>query len=147
MLDNQYLLKKGSTVMMPAPVQHHDATIWGPGHDTFDHLRFEKDKRHRQAGFHAFGGSTTLCPGRHFATTEILAFTAIMVMHFDVVPKSSPWVEPREKVEFWEATSSPDTDFEVEIRTIEGENQVGDWLFILSDSDKPIELSAEDTET
>lgn len=145
MLDNRYLLKKGSTVMMPTPVQHHNSTIWGSEHDTFDHLRFVKQKRPNQAGFRAFGGGTTLCPGRHFATTEILAFTAAMIMQFDIKPKSSRRLgPPRRKVEFWEATPSPDEDFEVEIRPIEGEKQGRRWTFILSDSDKPIELSAED---
>ncbi|KAF1962611.1 cytochrome P450 [Byssothecium circinans] len=146
MLDNRYLLKQGSTVMMPTPVQHHNSTIWGPDNATFDHLRFARsEKRPNQAGFRAFGGGATLCPGRHFATTEILAFTAVIIMQFDIEPKSHRWVQPsRNKVEFWEATPSPDEDFEVEIRSIESEEQGGRWAFILSDSDKPIELSAED---
>ncbi|KAH7119034.1 cytochrome P450 [Dendryphion nanum] len=149
MLDNQYLLKTGSTVMMPSPVQHHNPTVWGSENDTFDHLRFAKAKRPSQAGFRPFGGGTTLCPGRHFATTEILAFITVMIMQFDIKPKFSPWVEPsRSKVEFWEAVASPDEDFEVEIRSIESEKQgtTGqNWAFILSDSDKPngIELNAE----
>ncbi|KAF2793663.1 cytochrome P450 [Melanomma pulvis-pyrius CBS 109.77] len=146
MLDNQYLLKKGSTVVMPTPVQHHNPAIWGPTNATFDHLRFAStEKRPNQAGFRAFGGGTTLCPGRHFATTEILAFTAVMIMQFDIEPKFSRWVQPsRNKVEFWEATPSPDEDFEVEIRSVESEKQARHWAFVLSDSDKPIELSAED---
>lgn len=148
MLDNQYLLKKGSTVMMPTPVQHHNAAVWGSENDSFDHLRFAGAKRPSQAGFRAFGGGTTLCPGRHFATTEILAFTAIMIMQFDIKAKSSGWVRPSwNKVEFWEATPSPDEDFEVEILAIRVQEQVErdvHWAFVLTDSDKPIELSAED---
>jgi cytochrome P450 len=145
MLDNQYLLKKGSTVVMPTPVQHHNPTLWGLGHDAFDPLRFTKKKRASPAGFRPFGGGTTLCPGRHFATTEILAFTAAMILQFDVTPKSNRWVEPsRDKVEFWEASPSPDKDFEVEIRSYEHGKQGGHWTFVLSDSDKPVELSAED---
>jgi cytochrome P450 len=145
MLDKQYLLKKGSTVVMPTPVQHYNANVWGSESDTFDHLRFIQEKRPSQAGFRAFGGGTTLCPGRHFATTEILAFTAVMIMQFHVEPKRSIWVQPsRNKVEFWEATPSPDEDFEVEIRPIASNKQRGHWTFILSDSDQPIELSVED---
>lgn len=144
MLDNQYLLKKGSTVMMPTPVQHHNSTIWGYDSDTFDHMRFA-DQRPSQAGFRAFGGGKTLCPGRHFATTEILAFAAGMIMWFDVRPKAGRWMEASgEKVEFWEATPSPDEDFEVEIGEIEGGERDGRWAFVLSDSDKPIGLSTED---
>ncbi|EAT85804.2 hypothetical protein SNOG_07153 [Parastagonospora nodorum SN15] len=144
MLDNQYLLKKGSTVMMPTPVQHHNSTIWGSNSNTFDHMRFA-DQRPSQAGFRAFGGGTTLCPGRHFATTEILAFAATMIMQFDVRPKSTRWMEASgDRVEFWEATPSPDENFEVEIRSIEGEGRGGRWEFILSDSDGPIGLSTQD---
>lgn len=139
MLDNQYLLKKGSIVMMPASVQHYNTAAWDPEKDVFDHLRFNGDKRSSQLNFCAFGAGTTLSPGRYFATTEILAFTAAMIMQFDIMPVSSRWIEPsRNKVEFWEATSSPDEDFEVIICPIEDGKQ---WAFTLSDSEKPIELS------
>ena len=36
------------------------------------------------AAFRAFGGGKTLCPGRHFATNEILAFVAMIVLMFDI---------------------------------------------------------------
>ncbi|KAF2868440.1 cytochrome P450 [Massariosphaeria phaeospora] len=148
MLDNQYLLKKGSTVLMPSPVQHHNATVWGENHNIFNHRRFiasATGKRPSPAGFRAFGGGTTLCPGRHFASTEILAFTAVMLLQFDIKPKTGHWPKsPKTKAEFWEATSSPKDDFEVEIRPIESEVMDRDWAFTLSDLDQPIELSAED---
>ncbi|KIM97613.1 hypothetical protein OIDMADRAFT_57132 [Oidiodendron maius Zn] len=35
MLNNKYLLKKGATVMTVAPVQHTDASVWGPTVGTF----------------------------------------------------------------------------------------------------------------
>lgn len=38
------------------------------------------------AAFRAFGGGKTLCPGRHFATNEILAFVAMIVLTFDLEP-------------------------------------------------------------
>lgn len=146
MLDKQYLLKKGSTVMMPTPVQHHNPTLWGSDSDTFDHMRFA-DQHPNQAGFRAFGGGTTLCPGRHFATTEILAFAASMIVRFDVRPKGGRWVEAvGERVEFWEATKSPGKDFEVEIRGFESEENGGRWTFVLSDSEESIGLGAEDLE-
>jgi cytochrome P450 len=149
MLDNQFLLKAGSTVLMPSPVQHHNAAIWGSDHNTFNHRRFtESEKRTYQAGFRAFGGGTTLCPGRHFATTEILAFTAMMITNFDVVPASGRWKRGLgSKAEFWESTSNPAEDFEVEIRRIEGKTSGEKWAFVLSDSDEPIALSAEDMNT
>lgn len=36
------------------------------------------------AAFRAFGGGKTLCPGRHFATHEILAFVAMIVLTVDL---------------------------------------------------------------
>jgi cytochrome P450 len=146
LLDNQYLLKKGSTVMMPNPVQHRNPALWGAQNDVFDPRRFtDAEKRHHPAGFRAFGGGTTLCPGRHFATTEILAFTAVMIMQFDIIPMSGEWPkELKTAVEFWEATPSPNQDFDVEIRPKDGEMGTGKWAFILSDLDRPIALSLED---
>jgi cytochrome P450 len=52
-LDNQYLLKKSSTMLMPTPVQHYNAHLRGFGNDAFDPLRFTKEKRRSQSGFRA----------------------------------------------------------------------------------------------
>jgi cytochrome P450 len=145
LLDGKYLLKKGSVVMMPSPVQHLDPAIWGSDIHTFKHHRFTKSSRAQAAGFRGFGGGTTLCPGRHFASTEILAFVASMILQFDVRPTQwEGWKAPSvQKVAMWEATSAPDTDFEVEISKRERGGD-GDWVFVLSESDKPIGMSVED---
>jgi cytochrome P450 len=149
MLDDQYMLKKGSTVMMPGPVQHTFEDIWGPNVDVFDYKRFTiLEKCRHSAAFRAFGGGTTLCSGRHFATTEILAFTAVMILRFDVKPKKGNWKQPSEgRVEFWEATASPDEDIVVKICPTSGKGSGDEWAFTLSDLDQPIELSAEDLHT
>jgi hypothetical protein len=149
MLDNQYLLRKGCTVMMPGPVQHTFEDIWGPDVKVFDYKRFTIPEKSRDtAAFRAFGGGTTLCSGRHFATTEILAFTAVMILRFDMKPRKGNWKQPSEsKVEFWEATASPDEDLEVEICPTLGNASGDEWVFTLSDLDRLIELSAEDLHT
>lgn len=145
-LDGQYLLKEGSTVMMPGPVQHTLQDVWGDDTNSFNYKRFAVPDQHKYtAAFRAFGGGSTLCSGRHFASTEILAFTAVMLMRFDVKPVAEEWVQPTEnKVDFWEATAGPDNDFEVEINPIIAGESGDTWKFTLSDSDRPIELSAED---
>ncbi|OTA70016.1 cytochrome P450 [Hypoxylon sp. EC38] len=86
LLDGKYLLKRGSTIMMPAMVQHTDPAIWGdsPG-----------AKRTNPVAFHGFGGGTTLCPGRHFASTEILMFAALVVLRFDLQLMDGKWVASR----------------------------------------------------
>lgn len=146
LLNGQYLLKKGGTVMMPGPVQHTSQDIWGEDVLSFDYKRFTGPDQHRYtSAFRAFGGGSTLCSGRHFATTEILAFTAVTLMRFDMEPSVGKWVQPSEnKVDFWESTASPDQDIEVEICPRGNGNSDAVWKFTLSDSDRPIELSAED---
>ena len=86
-LDNgKYLLKKGSTVMMPARVLHSDPDLWGADVQDFQPRRFLKDSttKHDPVAFRGFGGGTTLCPGRHFATTGILATVAMMILRYDI---------------------------------------------------------------
>ncbi|KAL0259298.1 hypothetical protein SLS55_005034 [Diplodia seriata] len=99
----QYLLKKDAVVHMPSPAFHRNEGIWGAGSsaEAFDPRRFVKSVEkaeggRRMAGFLAFGISPSLCPGRHFATGEVLALVAMLVLRFDVVPeREGVWREPR----------------------------------------------------
>ncbi|KAL8828148.1 MAG: hypothetical protein Q9191_002754 [Dirinaria sp. TL-2023a] len=43
----------------------------------------------RKVSFRAFGGGTTLCPGRHFATCTILAMVTLIILRFDIVPANT----------------------------------------------------------
>ncbi|KAM7197953.1 Cytochrome P450 [Naviculisporaceae sp. PSN 640] len=149
LLDGKYLLKKGNTVMIPSRVQHFDASIWGPDVSRFNHRRFVKtDPGHRRSNpvaFRGFGGGTNLCPGRHFASTEILAFAALMVMRFDMRPSGGKkWVEPSvDKSPLHGVIPTPDTDIEVEVE-LRGPRE-RTWRVEFSGSEKAMELSAEDT--
>jgi cytochrome P450 len=92
MLAGQWHLKAGSVVQIAGGVIHADASIWGADADAFDPARFLKlgegnkqsEGKIHPAAFRAFGGGRTLCPGRHFATHEILAFIAMIVLTFDL---------------------------------------------------------------
>ncbi|KAK3324471.1 cytochrome P450 [Cercophora scortea] len=124
-LDNgKYLIKKGGLVMMPARVQHHLRDVWGNNVDEFDHRRFinkEGDPQPNAAAFRGFGGGTTLCPGRHFATTEILVLTAMLLLRFDLVPLSGRWVLPSTKNSSQaEAMEQPDYDIDIQLRPRSG---------------------------
>lgn len=101
-LHDQYLSKKGSTVMMPGPIQHTLQDVWGDDTDSFNYKRFAVPDQHKYtAAFRAFGGGSTLCSGRYFASTGILAFTAVMLMRFDMKPVAGQWVQPSEnKIDF-----------------------------------------------
>ncbi|UNI18210.1 Cholesterol 7-alpha-monooxygenase [Purpureocillium takamizusanense] len=86
-LGGRYFLKKGSVVQIAGGVIHADKAIWGDDVDVFDPQRFLGAKSAsgiHPAAFRGFGGGRTLCPGRHFATTEILVFAAMIVHSFDM---------------------------------------------------------------
>ncbi|KAK4207591.1 cholesterol 7-alpha-monooxygenase [Rhypophila decipiens] len=144
LLDGKYLLKKGNTVMIPGRVQHMDDSIWGPDVSTFNHRRFvTTDAEYQRASpiaFRGFGGGTTLCPGRHFASTEILVFAALMVMRFDVRPVGGKlWVQPTvDKSPMAAAVPVPDGDIEVEVELRGPKEQ--EWRVSFSCSGAGVEL-------
>ena len=120
MLDGKYLLKKGGLVMMSARAQHRNPANWGENVDEFYHKRFIKQqggKRPHPAAFRGFGGGTTLCPGRHFATSEILLLASLLLLRFDIRPADhKPWVLPSTaKSSQAEAIEQPDEDLQVEL--------------------------------
>lgn len=127
MLDNKYLLKKGGLVMMSARSQHSNPTIWGPDVDQFNHTRFLHPRsatggKQRAAAFRGFGGGVTLCPGRHFATSEILLLATSLLLRFDMKPagreeKDGSWgpVPSTDKSSQAEAMEQPDEDVKVEL--------------------------------
>lgn len=42
-----------------------------------------------------FGASPILCPGRHFASAEILAMAAMTVLRYDLTPIDGVWNVPK----------------------------------------------------
>jgi cytochrome P450 len=160
-LDGHILLKKGSLVEIPAHVVHFDSTIWGSSVTAFDASRFvlnpnvksstkpkndqaDNKKKPHPGDFRAFGGGRNLCPGRHFAATEILALVAMMVMRYDlhVVTtsngrhnESGRWKMPTSvKSGLAAAVREPDEDIDVEVRLREGYEE-GRWAFRLEESE------------
>jgi cytochrome P450 len=124
--DGKYLIKKGGMVMMPARVQHRLREVWGEDAEAFDHARWlpaaakgrDGGPRSNPVAFRGFGGGTTLCPGRHFATNEILLFVAMLLLRFDVVPTGDGgWVMPTTSNSSQaEAVEQPDHDIQIELR-------------------------------
>lgn len=143
-VNGQYLLKKGGIVLIPAMVQHNLDSVWGSNVDRFYHKRFLKEsrgKRYNPVAFRAFGGGSTLCPGRHFVATEILAFAALFTLRFDAKPKSGSWVAPtvansNQAV----AVHQPDHDIQLDVWPRDSH----DWAVNFSGSDKKMEFSVED---
>ncbi|KAI1478174.1 cytochrome P450 [Daldinia eschscholtzii] len=109
LLANQYFLKKNAVIQIAGGVIHADQRIWGADVFDFNPKRFldktnsnsdaealnpdtgskprsKQGNAFHPAAFRAFGGGKTLCPGRHFAMNEILAFVALVVLQFDMKP-------------------------------------------------------------
>lgn len=146
-LDGGYQLKKGSMLMIPTSVQHTDTSAWGDDANEFDHMRFARKPssgktRPNRVAFRAFGGGHVLCPGRHFATTEIMALVALMVMQFDVIPIAGKWIEPTWKNSPLQAGFPViDEDIEVELRPRKANVQ---WNVTFSTSGEVAEIVMED---
>lgn len=150
-----YRVKKGNMLMIPTAVQHTSAAAFGPDCTVFDHRRFVPSQhRHRsdsgsgskklnRVAFRAFGGGHVLCPGRHFASTEIMAFVALLALQFDIEPTAGRWIEP--KCEGTPVTSGfpvPDHDIEVEMRRRD-ERQ---WRVVFSGTGKGVDIVSEDVD-
>lgn len=138
LLDGRFLLKKGGLVMMSARAQHRNPAVWGPDVDNFRPHRFlsVKERNGEQgeqqqgrrgnriipAAFRGFGGGVTLCPGRHFATAEILLLVALLVLRFDVQPVGGlPWAAPTTANSSQaEAMEQPDQDIDVQFTPLPG---------------------------
>lgn len=106
--------------MMSARTQHSNPDVWGEGVKEFNHMRFVKKANGTQrtaAAFRGFGGGITLCPGRHFATSEILLLATSLLLRFDLRPvdegrggkQATGWVLPStDKSSQAEAMEQPD---------------------------------------
>ncbi|KAI0018952.1 cytochrome P450 [Xylariomycetidae sp. FL0641] len=139
-----FLLRKGSMLVIPAAVQHNLPTMWGTRVTDFQHKRFLQDRTGKRSqsfspvAFRGFGGGLTLCPGRHFATTEILAFVSLVVLRFDIQPEAGFWELPKMKPGI--GLHEPRGDLDVQITPREKR----EWVVNISGSDEPVKISAED---
>jgi cytochrome P450 len=131
MLNDTYLLRKNSVVQIPARVMHNSPAIWGPDAHIFNGKRFLKsntsnlsreEKKLQKQGFTPFGGGVVLCPGRHFATTEILGVAATIVMGFDMRMKDGGTlrVPGARKQGMSIAVKQPEGEVEILMRRREG---------------------------
>ena len=139
LLADRYLLKKDSMLQMPFPIIHQSEGLWGKTAREYNPRRFIKatalpnDKKQapiKPGTFRGFGGGTTLCPGRHFATMEITSVVAMLATRFEIVPVAAEgWREPKQARNHG-ATSvlPPEKDIRVRIRVREGFERY-DWKF------------------
>ena len=142
MLNNQYLLRANSTVLIPSASVHNDASVWGATVGQFDPFRFVKNGDSQTLlqpayAYRAFGGGAALCPGRFLASMEILSMLTMFMLRFDVTPVDSKgdatqWREPKSRSHILTSILSPAKDVRVLIK--EREKYRGmTWRFTLND--------------
>ena len=138
MLNNEYLLKKGMVIQMPMVIMHSDPRIWGPNVKDFRPQRFTKQaeavegSKSQTVAYRPFGGGASLCPGRHFVALEVMALAALMVLRFDLAPRSGHWHVPEQKQESL-ATNvfPPERDINVKVQRRKGFEDIT-WQFSMS---------------
>lgn len=134
-IGGQYLLKENSIVQVASGVTHMEEKTWGMDAGEFNPRRFidisttstEKSTIPTQplpgnvpsAAFRAFGGGSVICPGRHFAQSEILGFVAAIIMRFDLEKLSGGTIElPKRNNEVLPiAVMKPKSECKVRIKT------------------------------
>lgn len=101
MLADNYFLYSGSIVQIAGSAIHAEENIWGADVAEFNHERFLRKREAKPsvhpAAFRAFGGGRTLCPGRHFATTEVVMLAALMLVCFDFTAVDGGQIEVPKK--------------------------------------------------
>ncbi|TGO74521.1 hypothetical protein BELL_0275g00060 [Botrytis elliptica] len=131
---SSFLLKAGNVIQLPSGVTHNSPSIWGPDVNSFNPFRFlpstiaklgKEQKKLQTQGYFPFGGGKHLCPGRHFATTEILSLVAAIIMGFDIYGSSVP---DRAFQKLGTAVRKPKNDVEVNIKRRKGWENVK-WRF------------------
>ena len=131
-LADRYLLRKDGLVQIPGGVIHADKAVWGADAADFNPRRFI-DVRNAEAkmngAYRVFGGGVTMCPGRHFARTEIVAFVGMLTTAFDVSTTSGAGLKvPEQEIGFGISVRKPLSDVEVELKWREGFEGV-EWVF------------------
>lgn len=122
------VLYKDALIMIPTRPYHMTREIFGDDCEQFVPDRFLRDGTHQPGklnpGIRAvrpFGGGSTLCPGRHFATNEIFFTVATILRTFDIA-----LVDPSQTDLFPQsarasvATLPPNKDVQVYIKLKEG---------------------------
>jgi cytochrome P450 len=123
-----YRLQKGNYVQLPNAPIHRDADIWGENPTDFNPHRFLKSDGTAVSSslpsnaFLAWGTAPHVCPARQFASTEILAMTALMILKFELEPVGGQWKRPDPRYGDLATILPPKKDMEVVVRPRQGWN-------------------------
>ena len=145
-LEDRYLLKKGTIVQLDTRSIHHDYSYWGSDAKTLNLRRFLEGSNGRNmsknsAAFGTFGAAPFACPGRQFAATEIMTITAQMILRFDVCPTDGQgWRIPKQNQNKFNSVAPPKHD--IKVTMTEREGWQGEWKFVLGDKDAKFKLAS-----
>jgi cytochrome P450 len=84
-----YALKKGADVRIMMTT-HRESSIWGATVNDFDAEHFlntetkTEEGKARKRAFFPFGGGKHLCPGRNFATSEVMGTAIALMLSCDI---------------------------------------------------------------
>ncbi|KAK8093354.1 cytochrome P450 oxidoreductase [Apiospora hydei] len=122
LIGDKYLLRKDAILLILSKGMHSNTEVWGPTASTFDPTRFLKQRAGRDphrvpaSAYRAWGSGASVCPGRYFATNEILSILIIMVLRYNVSPVRGEWKMPATKSHITTSILTPVTDIDVHIR-------------------------------
>ena len=99
-LENQYLLKKDSILLIPSAELHNNPSVWGPTFKDFGPQQFQPKRnsgvKRPASAYRAYGSGDSVCPGRFFAANEIMIILVIMVCKYDTSPmRGERWILPK----------------------------------------------------
>ena len=148
MLEDRYFLEKGTVVQLVTKSVHQDSSYWGPDAKSFNLRRFHNQSSgivKKTTSFGAFGLAPHICPGRHFAATEIMAIVAQMLVRYDMSPvarshQRGAWQIPEQDSKGFDAVPGPARDMEVVLT--EREEWGGTWNLVSGDPDLKFMLAS-----
>jgi cytochrome P450 len=150
LLDGRHLLRKGNYLQMPAKPTHQDPNIWGQDAGTFNPYRFvplgsESNKNKHKimpSNFLPWGAAPHMCPGRQFASTEIIIIAALLILRTDLTPKSAKGWERNPALLPMEIPSLPRPKKDVCLILGPRKEALGQWSIILGKSTTRISLAS-----
>jgi cytochrome P450 len=129
-LDDRYLLKKDSLLLLPSAELHNNASVWGEDYEEFNPRRwFRSGMKSTSSAYRAFGGGSSLCPGRYLSMNEIMVGLVVMVMKYDLVPSKDEWKPVKTGFHITTSVLTPQDDIEVGVKSRSGYEHV-QWKFL-----------------
>nr|A0A2I6PJ00.1 RecName: Full=Cytochrome P450 monooxygenase nodJ; AltName: Full=Nodulisporic acid biosynthesis cluster protein J [Hypoxylon pulicicidum]AUM60053.1 cytochrome P450 oxygenase [Hypoxylon pulicicidum] len=148
-LNERVLFKKGSVIVIPARCVNREKSVWGETGDSFDAYRYlgqgksgtsRSGRNVTRVAFQSFGTAPNICPGRHFASGEILAVVAMVILRFDMEPVLGEWIPPKANVKTLASSiQTPAGEFMVTLRERK-EFKDDKWDFRVTEGDSKFPL-------